>query len=117
MNNLILVRHGQSQWNKERRFTGWADIDLTDHGKAEAEKAGKLIKNLNIQLDACFTSMLKRATNSLEIILKVLNINNPNIIKTASLNERHYGGLTSLNKDETIKKIWKQTSANLEKKF
>ena len=116
MNNLILVRHGQSQWNKERRFTGWADIDLTDQGKAEAEKAGKLIKNLNIQLDACFTSMLKRATNSLEIILKVLNINNPNIIKTASLNERHYGGLTSLNKDETIKKygskqvqIWRRS--------
>tara|TARA_B100001750_G_C15378357_1_gene531076 strand:- start:324 stop:1019 length:696 start_codon:yes stop_codon:yes gene_type:complete len=116
MNNLILVRHGQSQWNKERRFTGWADIDLTDQGKVEAEKAGKLIKNLNIQLDACFTSVLKRATNSLEIILKVLNINNPNIIKTASLNERHYGGLTSLNKDETIKKygnkqvqIWRRS--------
>ena len=108
MNNLILVRHGQSQWNKERRFTGWADIDLTDQGKVEAEKAGKLIKNLNIQLDACFTSVLKRATNSLEIILKVLNINNPNIIKTASLNERHYGGLTSLNKDETIKKYGKK---------
>jgi len=72
MNNLILVRHGQSHWNKERRFTGWADIGLTEHGKLEAKQAGLLIKKLNIQLHAYFTSDLKRAINSLEIILKTL---------------------------------------------
>ena len=105
MNNLILVRHGQSFWNKERRFTGWADIDLTELGKDEARYAGELIKKLNINFDAYFTSELKRAKNSLEIILKILNKPNTQIIKTSKLNERHYGGLTSLNKDETIKKF------------
>ena len=105
MNNLILVRHGQSFWNKERRFTGWADIDLTEQGKAEAKYAGELIKTLNINFDAYFTSELRRAKNSLEIILKILNKHNVQIIKTSKLNERHYGGLTSLNKDETIKKF------------
>ena len=103
MNNLILVRHGQSLWNKERRFTGWADIDLTDQGKLEAEQAGNLIKELNIEFDAYFTSELIRAINSLKIILKILNKSNAEIIQTRSLNERHYGGLTGLNKDETIK--------------
>ena len=116
MNNLILVRHGQSQWNKERRFTGWADVDLTEEGKMEAKKAGELIKELNIEFHAYFTSKLKRAINSLEIILKTLNKQNINITKTDALNERHYGGLTSLNKDETIKKygskqvqIWRRS--------
>jgi len=116
MNNLILVRHGQSLWNKERRFTGWADIDLTEEGKLEAKKAGELIKGLNIELHAYFTSKLKRAINSLEIILKTLNEKSVNIIKTEALNERHYGGLTSLNKDEIIKKygskqvqIWRRS--------
>ena len=116
MNNLILVRHGQSQWNKERRFTGWADIDLTEHGKSEAKYAGELIKKLNINFHICFTSKLKRAINSLEIIMKILNKKNIEIIKTDSLNERHYGGLTGLNKDETIKKygdkqvkIWRRS--------
>ena len=71
MNNLILVRHGQSLWNKERRFTGWADIGLTDEGKLEAERSGQLIKELNIEFHAYFTSQLKRAINSLEIILKI----------------------------------------------
>ena len=68
MNNLILVRHGQSFWNKERRFTGWADIDLTEKGKLEAQHAGQLIKKLNINIDAYFTSNLKRAINTLKII-------------------------------------------------
>ena len=108
MNNLILVRHGQSQWNKERRFTGWADIDLTNQGKAEAKYAGKLIKKLNIDFHICFTSNLKRATNSLDIILKSLNNKKIEIIKTELLNERHYGGLTGLIKDETIKKYGKK---------
>ena len=116
MNNLILVRHGQSFWNKERRFTGWADIDLTEEGKLEAKQSGRLIKELNIEFHACFTSQLKRAINSLEIILKILGKQNVEIIKSEALNERHYGGLTSLNKDETIKKyghkqvqIWRRS--------
>jgi len=107
MNNLILVRHGQSFWNKERRFTGWADIDLTEQGKSEAKIAGQLIKELDIEFDAYFTSKLKRAINSLKIILKVLNKTNVKFSKSDALNERHYGGLTSLNKDETIKKYGK----------
>ncbi len=115
MNNLILVRHGQSQWNKERRFTGWVDVDLTEHGKSEAKYAGELIKKLNIDFHMCFTSKLKRAINTLEIIIKILN-KNIEIVKTDSLNERHYGGLTGFNKDETIKKygdeqvkIWRRS--------
>jgi len=116
MNNLILVRHGQSFWNKERRFTGWADIGLTNEGKSEAEHAGRLIKELKIEFDAYFTSELKRAINSLDIILQILNKSNVNVTKTSALNERHYGGLTSLNKDEIIKKygdkqvqIWRRS--------
>ena len=116
MNSLILVRHGQSLWNKERRFTGWVDIDLTEQGKSEAEQAGQLIKELNIEFHAYFTSQLKRAINSLEIILKILDKQHAKIIKDSALNERHYGGLTSLNKDETIKKygskqvqIWRRS--------
>lgn len=116
MNNLIFVRHGQSLWNKERRFTGWADIELTEKGKMEAKKAGELINNLNIDLDAYFSSNLIRAVNSLEIILETLGKKNYNISKTEALNERHYGGLTSLNKDEIIKKygnkqvkIWRRS--------
>ena len=116
MSNLILVRHGQSLWNKERRFTGWADIDLTDKGKSEASLAGELIKHLKIEFDAYFTSKLKRATNTLDIILNVLNKQKAKITKNSTLNERHYGALTSLNKDETIKKygdeqvnIWRRS--------
>ena len=107
MNNLILVRHGQSFWNKERRFTGWADIDLTEQGKSEAKIAGQLIKELDIEFDAYFTSKLKRAINSLKIILKVLNKTNVKFSKSDALNQTHYGGLTSLNKHETIKKYGK----------
>ena len=116
MNNLILVRHGQSAWNKERRFTGWVDIQLTEQGKLEAEQAGKLIKKLEIELHAYFTSELKRASNTLDIILKILNKSNVQISKAWQLNERHYGGLTGLNKDDTIKKygekqvqIWRRS--------
>ena len=116
MSNLILVRHGQSQWNKERRFTGWVDIDLTDQGKLEAENAGKLINKLNLEFHAYFTSQLKRAKNSLNIILKILNKENSNVTKAWELNERHYGNLTSLNKDQIIEKhgdkqvkIWRRS--------
>jgi len=116
MNNLILVRHGQSLWNKERKFTGFMDIELSKNGESEAEYAGNLIKGLNIELDAFFTSQLKRAINTLDIILKVLNKSNVIINKAWELNERHYGGLTGLNKDDTIKKygakqvqIWRRS--------
>jgi len=104
MNNLILVRHGQSIFNLEHRFTGFYDVGLTSNGESEAWHAGKLIKKLNIQFDAYFTSQLIRASNSLNIILEVLNISNAEINKAWELNERHYGGLTGLNKNETIKK-------------
>jgi len=116
MSNLILVRHGQSKFNLERRFTGFYDVGLTPKGEAEAEYAGQLIKKLNIQFNSCFTSQLKRASNSLNIILKVLNISSLEVNKAWELNERHYGGLTGLNKDETIKKygneqvkIWRRS--------
>jgi len=116
MTNLILVRHGQSKFNLERRFTGFYDVDLTSKGESEAKYAGELIKKLNIEFDAYFTSELIRASNSLNIILKTLNITNAEINKAWELNERHYGGLTGLNKDETIKKygieqvkIWRRS--------
>ena len=74
MNNLILVRHGQSKFNLERRFTGFYDVDLTKKGESEAKYAGELIKKLDIKFDAYFTSELKRASNTLNIIVKVLNV-------------------------------------------
>ena len=116
MSNLILVRHGQSKFNLERRFTGFYDVELTSKGEAEAKYAGELIKKLNIELEEYFTSNLKRASNSLDIIIKVLNKKNIIINKAWELNERHYGGLTGLNKDDTIKKygqeqvqIWRRS--------
>ena len=84
MSNLILIRHGQSLWNKERRFTGWADINLTKKGRLEAKLAGKLIKELNIDFNVCFTSQLKRAKNTLKIILKVLKKSNAKIINISN---------------------------------
>ena len=86
MNNLILVRHGQSKWNKEKRFTGWADIDLTKQGQEEAEHAGQLIKELNIEFDAYFTSFQKRAIDTLSIILNILNKPNVEVEKAWELN-------------------------------
>ena len=108
MNNLILIRHGQSIWNLQRRFTGWADVDLTNHGKSEAKYAGQLIKDLNIEFDVYFTSVQIRAINTLEIILDILKKKNSKIKKAWELNERHYGALTGLNKDEMIKKHGKK---------
>ena len=104
MGKLIAIRHGQSTWNAENRFTGWVDVDLSEKGVLEAEKSGKLLKNLSIDLDVCFTSYLKRAINTLEIILEVLG-KDLDYIKAWQLNERHYGSLTGLNKDETKQKI------------
>ena len=104
MSFLILVRHGQSIWNLERRFTGWVDVDLTEQGKAEAEKAGVLIKEKNIKINFYYSSLQLRANNTLKIIQKVLN-DNKNFIKAWQLNERHYGALTGLNKIEMSNKI------------
>ena len=86
MNNLVLVRHGQSKYNLERRFTGFYDVELTQKGEDEARYAGELIKKLNIEFNAYFTSQLKRASNSLNIILKVLNKTDIKIKKAWELN-------------------------------
>ena len=104
MGKLIAIRHGQSTWNAENRFTGWVDVDLSENGVSEAEKSGKLIKELNLDFDMCFTSYLKRAINTLEIILEVLG-KKYQYTKAWELNERHYGSLTGLNKAETKKKL------------
>ena len=104
MNYLILIRHGQSTWNLENRFTGWVDVDLTENGKLEAEKAGDLIKKSNIQIDYYYSSLQLRANNTLKIIQKSLN-DEKNFVRSWKLNERHYGGLTGLNKVEMSKKL------------
>ena len=104
MSFLILVRHGQSTWNLEKRFTGWVDVDLTDTGKSEAKKAGFLIKEKNIKIDFYYSSFQLRANNTLKIIQNVLN-DEKKSTKAWQLNERHYGSLTGLNKMEMSKKI------------
>jgi len=104
MSFLILVRHGQSIWNLEKRFTGWVDVDLTDRGRAEAEKAGLLIKKKNIEIHYYYTSLQLRANNTLKIIQKVLN-DKKKFSRAWQLNERHYGALTGLNKIEMSNKI------------
>tara|TARA_B100001057_G_scaffold500059_1_gene613227 strand:- start:2058 stop:2771 length:714 start_codon:yes stop_codon:yes gene_type:complete len=104
MNYLILVRHGQSTWNLENRFTGWVDVDLTKNGELEAKKAGYLIKDKNIKVDLYYSSFQLRANNTLKIIQEILD-DKRNFIKAWQLNERHYGNLTGLNKAEMIKKI------------
>ena len=104
MSKLILIRHGQSVWNAENRFTGWVDVDLSNLGKEEAKKSGVLLSKLNIKIDICYTSYLKRAIETLTIIQNIMNLSLK--FNTAwELNERHYGSLTGLNKEETKKKI------------
>ena len=104
MNVLILVRHGQSIWNLENKFTGWVDVDLNESGIQEAKKAGELIKKKNINIDIYYSSFQLRAKKTLNIIQKILKDRKNN--KTAwELNERHYGALTGLNKDEMKKKL------------
>ena len=99
MSYLILVRHGQSIWNLEKKFTGWVDVDLTENGKLEAKKAGELIKTKNINVNIYYSSFQLRAKNTLNLIKEVLN--DSKLSKEAwQLNERHYGALTGLNKDE-----------------
>jgi len=104
MSYLILVRHGQSIWNLEKRFTGWVDIDLTEKGKLEAEKAGLLIKKQKIHINYYYSSLQLRANNTLKIIQKVLD-DEKSFVRSWQLNERHYGVLTGLSKIEMNKKI------------
>ena len=104
MKNLILVRHGQSIWNLENRFTGWVDVGLTKKGELEAQKAGSLIKDKNIEIDLYYSSLQLRANNTLKIIQEILD-DKKNFVKAWQLNERHYGALTGLNKTEMRKKI------------
>ena len=104
MSYLILVRHGQSTWNLEKRFTGWVDVDLTIKGKSEAEKAGLLLKNRGIEINFYYSSLQLRANHTLKIIQKVLK-KKENFTRAWQLNERHYGALTGLNKIEMSKKI------------
>ena len=104
MSYLILVRHGQSVWNLEKRFTGWVDVDLTENGKLEAKKSGELIKLQNISIDIFYSSFQIRAKNTLRLIKEILG--DKSLSKEAwQLNERHYGALTGLNKDEMKIKI------------
>ena len=114
--NLILVRHGQSEWNAKNLFTGWKDPGLTDQGVSEAKNAGKLILEQNIEFDVMYTSMLSRAQKTGDIILKILNHKEIPIIKNEALNGRHYGSLAGLNKDDARKKwgdeqvhIWRRS--------
>ena len=106
MSFLILVRHGQSTWNLEKKFTGWVDVDLTEKGILEAKKAGSLLKNKNIKIDFYYTSLQLRANNTLKIIQQELD-DKKNFTRAWQLNERHYGALTGLNKIEMGKKIGK----------
>ena len=101
MYKLVLIRHGQSEWNKENRFTGWKDVDLSEQGKAEAHAAGKLLKAEGFTFDEAYTSVLKRAIRTLWIILDEMDLMWIPETKSWLLNERHYGGLEGLNKAET----------------
>ena len=127
MSHLILVRHGQSNWNLENRFTGWVDVELSSKGKEEAIKAGQLIKELDIKIEGIFTSYLIRAIKTLELIMNTGISNDIKVNKAWELNERHYGALTGLNKDEMKRKLseekvhelrrsWDQRPEELDKK-
>ena len=117
MSHLILVRHGQSEWNLENRFTGWVDVDLAPKGKLEACKSGELIKEQKLKIDYFFTSYQKRAINTLKLMLNTLRVKDIQIIKAWELNERHYGELTGLNKDEMKKKLGEETVHKFRRSF
>lgn len=114
---LVMIRHGQSQWNLENRFTGWTDVDLSENGKAEAIAAGKLLKEKGFTFDLGFTSSLRRANHTLDLVLEQLGEKDIEIRYSWRLNERHYGALQGLNKDETRAKygaeqvhIWRRSA-------
>jgi 2,3-bisphosphoglycerate-dependent phosphoglycerate mutase len=105
MPSLVLLRHGQSQWNLENRFTGWWDVDLTEAGEAEARAAGALLRAKGMDFECCFTSLQTRAIRTLNFVLEELDRVWLPVTKDWHLNERHYGGLTGLNKQEMIDKV------------
>lgn len=105
MEKLVLLRHGESEWNKENRFTGWTDVDLSEKGHEEAKEAGRLLRDEGIVLDKAYTSYLKRAIHTLNHVLDELDENYIPVEKTWKLNERHYGALQGLNKADTAKKF------------
>ncbi len=116
MPRLILLRHGQSQWNLENRFTGWTDVDLSDHGRDEAREAARRLAAAGVMPRYCFTSYLRRAVHTLDIVLDSLDLVWLPVVKDWHLNERHYGALQGLNKDDTAKKygdeqvhIWRRS--------
>ena len=116
MTKLVLLRHGESQWNLENRFTGWTDVDLTEKGEAEARESGQLLKEEEFKFDVAHTSVLKRANRTMEICLDEMGGDNIIIKYNWRLNERHYGALQGLNKAETAKKygdeqvlIWRRS--------
>lgn len=104
MIKLVLVRHVQSEWNLENRFTGWTDVELTEQGMKEAEEAGIALREQGFHFDLAYTSVLKRAEHTLDLILKEMGEENIEIKRNWRLNERHYGALQGLNKDETKEK-------------
>lgn len=116
MPTLVLLRHGQSQWNLENRFTGWVDVNLTNEGEAQATRGGKLIKAEGIEIDKAFTSVLTRAIRTCNLALEAAGQSFVPVVKDWRLNERHYGGLTGLDKAETAAKhgedqvkIWRRS--------
>jgi 2,3-bisphosphoglycerate-dependent phosphoglycerate mutase len=113
MPTLVLVRHGQSLWNLENRFTGWVDVPLTEKGRSEARRAGELLRDF--RFDVAYTSVLTRAQETLRIMLETMSVQLP-IIRDQALNERHYGDLQGLNKEDTAKrygapqvKLWRRS--------
>lgn len=116
MHKVVLLRHGQSTWNKENKFTGWVDVDLSEKGIVEAKQAGKLLKTEGYTFDIAFTSLLKRAIRSLWIVLDELDLMWIPVVRHWRLNERHYGALQGLNKADTAAKygdeqvqIWRRS--------
>jgi len=116
VNKLVLLRHGESQWNLMNRFTGWTDVDLTEKGIAEAISSGQLLENEGFEFDFVYTSVLKRATRTMDLCLKIMGIYNIPVEYNWRLNERHYGALQGLNKAETAQKygdeqvlIWRRS--------
>ncbi|MBQ9416206.1 MAG: 2,3-diphosphoglycerate-dependent phosphoglycerate mutase [Clostridia bacterium] len=102
---LVLIRHGESQWNKENKFTGWTDVELSEKGVQEAVEAGRILKEEGYDFDLCYTSLLKRAIHTLNNVLDSMDRAWLPVIKTYKLNERHYGALQGLNKSETAEKF------------
>ena len=105
MPTLVLLRHGQSVWNLENRFTGWWDVDLSDQGVVEARSAGELLRGRGLDFDRCFTSVQTRAIRTLHLVLHEMDRQWLPVAKDWRLNERHYGGLTGLNKQEMIDRV------------